>query len=58
MVGPYISERCVEHGVILRNIENNMAFCPPLIITEPQIDDLFDRFEQALDDTHKWVKRG
>ncbi len=58
MVGPYISERCVDHGLILRNIENNMAFCPPLIITEPQIDDMFDRFEKALDDTHKWVKRG
>lgn len=58
MVGPYVSERCVDHGLILRNIENNMAFCPPLIITEPQIDDLFDRFQQALDDTHEWLKRG
>jgi 4-aminobutyrate--pyruvate transaminase len=28
-----------------------VAFCPPLIITEPQVDEMFDKFERALDTT-------
>jgi 4-aminobutyrate--pyruvate transaminase len=28
-----------------------MAVCPPLIITEPQIDELFDKLGRALDHT-------
>ena len=33
-----------------------MAFCPPLIITEDQIDELFSKFERALDETLAWVR--
>ncbi len=54
-VGAYCSGRCEAHGLILRNIGDTMAFCPPLIISEDQIDELFDKFERALDDTLRWV---
>jgi 4-aminobutyrate---pyruvate transaminase len=39
-----------EEGVILRAIPagNSLALSPPLIITEREIDDLFDRVEAAL----------
>lgn len=38
-----------EHGVISRNMYDAMALCPPLIITEAQVDDLFTRIGKALD---------
>jgi 4-aminobutyrate--pyruvate transaminase len=31
--------------------------CPPLIITDGEIDDLFDRLTRALDKTLDWVRR-
>ena len=39
-----------EHGLIVRSIGDNIAFTPPLIITESQIDELFDKMSLALDD--------
>ena len=40
-----------EHGLITRALPGDaIAFCPPLIITESQIDDMFDSLAAALDD--------
>ncbi|TGT49616.1 aminotransferase class III-fold pyridoxal phosphate-dependent enzyme, partial [Mesorhizobium sp. M00.F.Ca.ET.170.01.1.1] len=38
-----------QNGVISRNMGDAIAFCPPLIITEAQIDTLVDAFERSLD---------
>jgi 4-aminobutyrate--pyruvate transaminase len=57
-VGAYCLERCQEHGLIVRNIGDTIALCPPLVITESEISELFDRLERALDDTLAWVERG
>jgi 4-aminobutyrate--pyruvate transaminase len=32
-----------------------IAFSPPLVITEAEIDEMFDRFGRALDETHGWL---
>ncbi|RUX05041.1 aminotransferase class III-fold pyridoxal phosphate-dependent enzyme, partial [Mesorhizobium sp. M2A.F.Ca.ET.037.01.1.1] len=37
-----------QNGVISRNMGDAIAFCPPLIITETQIDVLVDAFERSL----------
>jgi 4-aminobutyrate--pyruvate transaminase len=48
----YLAGRnALRHGVITRGIGDVLSLCPPLIITEPQIDDLMDRIERAVDDT-------
>ncbi len=54
-VGAYCMERCEEHGLILRAMGDTMALCPPLIISEDQIDELFVKFERALNETLNWV---
>jgi 4-aminobutyrate---pyruvate transaminase len=52
MVAQYFAKRCQEHGLIVRPLYGDrVALCPPLIITEAQIDELFRRFAAALDDT-------
>ncbi len=55
-VGGYFAERAQAHGLIIRNLMDVIAFCPPLIITEDQIDSLVERFGRALDDTASWVE--
>ncbi len=38
-------------------MQDTLGFCPPLIIDEAGIDEMFDRFEKALDDTEAWVSK-
>ena len=54
-VGAYLTARAEAHGLIIRNLMDTIAFCPPLIITEEQIDVLLERFDKAIDDTTAWV---
>ena len=46
-----------QHGVVTRAIVDTVAICPPMVITEADLNDLFDRMEKALDDTEAWVAR-
>ncbi|WP_119421902.1 aspartate aminotransferase family protein [Desertibaculum subflavum] len=57
-VGMYASTRAQEHGLLIRAMMNDsIGLCPPLIITEAEVDDLFNRLEKALDETETWVKK-
>lgn len=49
-MGKLVADRCQANGLILRAVQDSIAFCPPLIITEAQINDLLDRFEKSLDE--------
>ena len=56
-VGAYVVKRAQHHGTILRNMAGDViAFCPPLIITEAEIDALLERTARALDDTLAMVR--
>ncbi len=46
-----------EHGLIVRNIGDTIAFTPPLIINESQIDEMFDKMHKALDDALAALKK-
>ena len=54
-VGPWCNARAEEHGLIVRAIGDTISFCPPLIITEAEIDEMLARFGRALDDTAAWL---
>jgi 4-aminobutyrate--pyruvate transaminase len=47
-----IDAKIRDNGVILRLIGNRIAFSPPLIINEAEINDLFSRVRSALDAFH------
>jgi 4-aminobutyrate--pyruvate transaminase len=55
-VGAEVSRRAQEHGLVVRALGDSLVFTPPLIITEPQIDMIADRFAKALDDTLPWLQ--
>ena len=46
----------LERGVITRAIVDSLAFCPPMIITEAEIDEMFAPVEAALDATLDWAR--
>jgi len=51
----HLQERCAANGVILRALGDSIVFCPPLIITPDQIDELFTKFEKSLNETLDWI---
>jgi 4-aminobutyrate---pyruvate transaminase len=50
-IGAQVAKRGHGHGIIVRAMGDVIAFCPPLIIKEDEIDLMFERFGRALDDT-------
>ncbi len=55
--GAIVAEKIFEHGLIVRGLPGDaVATCPPLIIDDGQVDELFDKFERGLDDAAKGLK--
>jgi len=57
-VGFAFFEKAHEHGLIIRAIQDSIAFCPPLIITEAEVDEMIARFARTLEDIQAWVAAG
>lgn len=55
-VGPRLAQELTDRGVIVRAVGDTIAFCPPMIITPEEIDELFDPVEAALDATEAWAR--
>ena len=54
-VGGYLHDQAKENGLLIRNMTDTIAFCPPLIIGADDIDEMLARFGRALDSTQAWV---
>ena len=58
-VGAYLVQRAQAHGLIVRVLGGDViAFSPPLVISEAEIDFMLDRAGRALSDTLTWVRQG
>ena len=56
-VAAFLVRRAQHHGVILRSMPGDIvAFCPPLIVQEGEIDEMLTGFGKALDDTAVMVR--
>ena len=56
-VAAHLVRRAQHHGAILRNMPGDIvAFSPPLIISEAEIDEMLAAFGKALDDTWAMVR--
>jgi len=52
----YCAKAAEGHGLIVRPlVGNRIALCPPLIISEQQVDEIADKLTLALADTLDWV---
>ncbi|MBM3342436.1 MAG: aminotransferase class III-fold pyridoxal phosphate-dependent enzyme [Betaproteobacteria bacterium] len=48
-VGALCARIAEQHGLIVRAIGDTIAFCPPLVISETEIEEMLARFKRALD---------
>lgn len=55
-IGAYCAKRAEAHGLIVRPLGDSLAFCPPLVITQAEVEQVFERFALALDDTLAYVR--
>lgn len=55
-VGPRLAVELVNRGIILRAIGDTLAFCPPMIITEDELEEMFAPLGDALDATLVWAR--
>ena len=56
-VGAFAQRACQDAGLLLRVVSgSSVAFCPPLIIEEDQIDEMIEKFGKALTATLEFAK--
>jgi 4-aminobutyrate--pyruvate transaminase len=55
-LGALVSGILQQNGALCRNMGDAIAFCPPLIITEKQVDDLLAITKRSLDEAEKQLK--
>lgn len=56
-VGPVCMSKCEGHGLLMRVSNDRALFCPPLIISESEIDEMFLRFERGMGDLLQWARQ-
>lgn len=54
-VGAKCMAFCQQRGLIVRAVGDAVALCPPYIISDAQIDEVFELLAQGLDDTLAWA---
>ena len=56
-IGAKCMNFCQDHGLIVRAIGDAVAVCPPYIVTDEDVDEIFDLFRNGLDDTLNWATK-
>lgn len=57
-VGATCQANAENEGLLSRALGGDIvALCPPLIIKEDEVNEMFDRLERALDTTEHWVNK-
>ena len=56
-VGAKVVDFALAHGLLTRMLGDSVALCPPLVMTESEINEMFDRLALALNDAEAWVER-
>ncbi|MHA1597674.1 MAG: aminotransferase [Alphaproteobacteria bacterium] len=54
-----VAEFTLGHGLIVRPLPGDaIGICPPLIVSDDDIDDIFDRLENGLDEAYETLNGG
>ena len=57
-VGATAKQYCQDNGLLIRAVSGNcIAFCPPLIISREQVDEMISMFDLALGQTLDYVHK-
>jgi 4-aminobutyrate---pyruvate transaminase len=55
--GALFVARAQANGLIVRNLQDTVALCPPLIISEGEVEELLRKFGKALEETTEALGR-
>jgi 4-aminobutyrate--pyruvate transaminase len=55
-IGAKLNMMAQEEGLIVRNMGDTVAVCPPLVISEAEIDELFTKLGKAFDRAEAYVR--
>ncbi|KAJ8429119.1 hypothetical protein Cgig2_016950 [Carnegiea gigantea] len=55
-IGAYFGKQCEKNGMLVRVAGDNIMICPPLIISEDEIDELISKYGKALKATEERVQ--
>lgn len=55
-IGAKVNMMAQEEGLIVRNMGDTIAVCPPLVIREGELDELFAKLGKALDRAEAYVR--
>lgn len=47
-VSERIANTCTDHGLICRPLGQSVVLCPPFILSDTQMDEMFDKLDAAL----------
>lgn len=57
-LGAFAQRACQDEGLLIRVVSgSSVAFCPPLVIEESQIDEMIEKFAKALATTFEYAKK-
>ena len=48
--GPIVRDTCIRNGLMVRGIRDSIVFCPPLIISHAEIDEMVAIIAKSLDE--------
>ncbi len=54
--GTILRDRCIANGLMVRAVRDSIVICPPLIITQAEIDRLVEIFDKSLTETAALLK--
>jgi len=54
--GFWFQERAVANGLIVRQLGDSIALCPPLILTEDDVIEINARLSKTMDDFEAWAE--
>lgn len=55
VLGGLMNANMLRNGLISRNMYDTVAFCPPLILTKPQADEMFEIVAKSLHETQSEI---
>ena len=53
--GFWFQDRALAHGLIVRQVGDSIALCPPMIVNDADVTEINTRLDRTMDDFEAWA---